>query len=88
MIVSHTMFMWWCSIMVGGLSAAWLIYDVVLLRRAMADAGDARDRVFGSLIGITISVLGLAVVVALHVGGIPEPTHCFPECTGLFFSSP
>lgn len=86
MIVSHEVFIWWCSVMVGGLSVAWLVYDVILLRRAWPRGREAHDQIFGSIVGITIAVLGIIGVVSLHARGIADPTHCLPACKDLFFS--
>lgn len=88
MIMSHYWFMWWCTVCVGGLSVGWLVYDSILLRRHLARGRDARDQIFGSIVGITIAVLGIIGVLWVHLGGIPEPTHCLPQCRGLFFTPP
>ncbi len=88
MIVSHTVFMWWCSIMIGGLSGIWCIYDAILLRRHLQADDDRKDQIFGSVVGVAIGALGVIGVFALHANGIPEPTHCLPECADLYFWSP
>lgn len=62
MIVSHDTFMGFISVVTGGTCAWWVIQDSVRLRRALReDLGDpvVRDRVFGSLVGLAIYLVGL-----------------------------
>jgi exosome complex RNA-binding protein Rrp4 len=68
MIVSHTAFMWFCSALIGVVSAAWLVVDVVRLRRALPYSPASHDQVFGSVVGICVALLGLAGVLRFHLG--------------------
>jgi hypothetical protein len=70
MLVSHAAYIWFCTLATGGLSAAWLVVDALRLRRALTeDRSDpvVRDRIFGSVIGMAICVIGVAGTVAYHL---------------------
>jgi hypothetical protein len=72
MIVSHEVFLWFCSALVIGLSAAWIVVDIVRLRRALRDGAagvDVHDRVFGSIVGMVIGVVGLVGAARFHLLG-------------------
>ena len=69
-MVSHATYIWFVTLMTGGVAGAWMIVDSVRLRRALrADPADPafRDRIFGSVIGLLVSLVGLVGVVAYHV---------------------
>ena len=69
MIVDHDTFMWICSFLTAGMALPWGIYEVVLMRRALRKGPEGHDARFGALIGLTISVLGVAGVLKYHLGG-------------------
>ncbi|HET6610522.1 MAG TPA: hypothetical protein VFG83_00960 [Kofleriaceae bacterium] len=69
MIVSHNLFMWICTALVFGLSAAWIVVDVVRLRAALKEGSAAHDRIFGSIIGLAIATIGIIGVLRFHLGG-------------------
>ena len=69
MIVSETVFIWFCTIMTAGLSGAWIFVALCRLRRALRDdvsRAPVRDRVFGSMIGIAVAVVGLVGMLRWH----------------------
>jgi small-conductance mechanosensitive channel len=70
-LVSQTTFAWCLTILVVGVCAPWLVYDIRNLSRALrADGGDpvVRDKRFGYAIGITIAVIG--IVGSLRFQGV------------------
>ncbi len=69
MIVDHDTFMWFCSVLTAGMAVPWGTYEVVLLRRAFAKGKEAHDERFGAIMGLTISLLGIAGVLKYHLGG-------------------
>jgi hypothetical protein len=69
MIVSHQTFMYFCSLATVGLAGSWLVYDAIRLRRFWPEGERAHDEIFGSIIGIAVSLIGLAGVVRFHWGG-------------------
>lgn len=68
MIVSHQAFMYFCSLATAGLAGSWLIYDAIRLRRFWPRGRAAHDEIFGSVIGIAVSLIGLLGVVRFHWG--------------------
>lgn len=70
-MVSHTTYIWLCTALTGGVSGAWLVVDAIRLRRAIRDRADApasrHDRIFGSVIGLTVAAIGVAGTIAYHV---------------------
>jgi hypothetical protein len=68
MIVSHTQFMWFCSALIGVVSAAWLVVDLIRLRRALPYSPATHDQVFGSVIGIVVALVGITGVLRFHLG--------------------
>jgi hypothetical protein len=58
---------WIGSILVGGLSAFWLVWDGLRLRRYLPQGRAAHDEIFGSLVGLTIAVLGIYGVIRFHL---------------------
>jgi len=69
MIVDHDTFMWICSFLTAGFAAPWGIYEIVLLRRALAKGKEAHDERFGAVAGLVICLLGIAGVLKYHLGG-------------------
>ena len=70
MIVSHTLYIWSVTLMAWGLGGSWTIVELVRLRRALAeDRRDpvVRDRIFGSLVGLLICVVGVALATKYHL---------------------
>lgn len=71
MIVSETAFMWFVTAMVLGIGVGWAIRDALFLRRVLGEKGDPairRDKIFGAIIGISLSVVGLIGAVRYHWG--------------------
>lgn len=70
MIVSENLFMWICTALVFGLSVGWFVVDVVRLRAVLKDpdAENRHDRIFGSIIGLTIATVGIIGVFRFHLG--------------------
>jgi uncharacterized protein YqgC (DUF456 family) len=65
-IVSHEHYLWFCVLAVAIVAAAWIVVDVVRLRRALvADRrrGAVRDQIFGSVLGIIVGIVGVVGVV-------------------------
>jgi hypothetical protein len=70
-IVSATTFKWFLILITGGVSALWLVYDVINLVRARhldRSVGVNRDKHFGYVMGILIASVG--VIGALKFQGI------------------
>jgi hypothetical protein len=67
MIVPEQYFLWFISTMVAGLAVGWMIVDIVRLRRALAEGKDAHDRIFGSIMGLVMAILGLIGVLKHHL---------------------
>ena len=70
MIVSQVVFEWVATALIAGLALGWGVVDTMRLRKSLRDDTTdpvVRDRIFGSLIGITIAILGVVVVVRYHV---------------------
>lgn len=68
MIVSYVAFTWFCTALVVVVSAAWLVVDIVRLRRALPYSQASHDQVFGSIIGIFCALIGLAGALRFHLG--------------------
>ncbi len=69
MIVSHDHFMWFCTFAVMSLAVSWFFYDIIRLVRFVPQGKPAHDEVFGSIIGLAISIIGIAGVLSFHLGG-------------------
>lgn len=70
-IVDATTFKWFLIIITGGVSALWLIYDVINLIRSRnldRSVGANRDKHFGYVMGIIIAAVG--VIGALRYQGV------------------
>lgn len=71
-IVSYEGQMLFGALITGGVAAYWVAIDSVRLRRAVVaykkDRGDlsVRDRVFGSVLGIMVGIVGVAGSVAYY----------------------
>lgn len=68
-LVSDTVFTWFLTLLVGGVSAAWLVYDIRNLTTLRgADMRDAlvRDRRFGYIVGIVVALIGLVGTAHYH----------------------
>ncbi len=68
MIVSHEYFMWFISALITGTASAWFVVDVIRLRRALRDGPGARDRIFGSITGLIVALIGITGVLLFHLG--------------------
>jgi len=67
--MSATAFAWFISVMVGGVSALWLVYDSVNLARALKldPANPAvRDRRFGYAMGLVMGLIGVIGTLKFH----------------------
>ena len=70
MILPQYIYEWVTTALIAGLALGWGVVDTVRLRAALRDDTSdpvVRDRIFGSLIGLTIAVLGVIVVIRYHV---------------------
>ncbi len=68
MIVPHDYFIWFCTLAVMGLSVVWFIYDSIRLRRFVPKGKEAHDEIFGSIIGLVISTIGIVGGLHYHLG--------------------
>lgn len=70
MIVSHEVYDWFLSIITGGVATYWIGIDSYRLRKALRlsprDAA-ARDRIFGSIVGIVVGFVGVFGVLMHHL---------------------
>ena len=67
-LISVAAFGWIVTLLAYGVAGPWLVVDILRLRRALRDdvaQPAVRDRVFGSIIGMIIAVIGL-VGATLH----------------------
>jgi len=65
-ILPEDIYRWLTTALIAGLALGWGVVDTVRLRAALRDDRSdpvVRDRIFGSLIGLAIAVLGVIVVV-------------------------
>lgn len=70
MIVSHHAFIWFCTIMTVGLAGTWVFVDLWRLRNVVREdlsRAIVRDRLFGSLIGLAVSIAGIIGMVRYHL---------------------
>jgi hypothetical protein len=70
-LISAVAFGWLMTAMVVGISASWIVVDIVRLRRALRDDTahpTVRDRVFGSIMGIIIGSIGVGGGLLHHLG--------------------
>ncbi len=68
MIVSHEHFMWFVTVLIVVPACAWFVVDVIRLRRALRAGPEARDRIFGSVTGLIVAVIGFTGVLIYHLG--------------------
>jgi hypothetical protein len=69
-IVSHHAFIWFCTIMTVGLAGTWVFVDLWRLRNVVREDLSrpvVRDRLFGSLIGLAVSVAGILGMLRYHL---------------------
>jgi hypothetical protein len=67
MIVPAVYFTWFVTSLIFVVSVAWLVVDTVRLRRALREGRAAHDRIFGSIIGLTVAVIGIVGVLIYHL---------------------
>jgi len=67
MILSHDQFTWFVTLVILIPSLAWVVVDVVRLRRALPDGRAAHDRIFGSIIGLCVAACGIVGVLKFHL---------------------
>jgi hypothetical protein len=68
-IVSDTVFTWFLTAIVGGVSGGWLVYDASNLWRLRGgDRRDplVRDKLFGYTLGIVIALIGVVGTLRFH----------------------
>ena len=68
MITSHQNFVWFVSALTMGVAAPWFVVDIIRLRRALRSPESRHDRVFGSIIGLMVSAIGIIGVLRHHLG--------------------
>lgn len=71
MIVSHEIYIWFVTALTVGTAASWLVVDIVRLRRALAETEatpERRDRIFGSIIGLVVAIIGIVGMLRFHLG--------------------
>ncbi len=68
MIVSHEYFMWFISALIVGTASAWFAVDLIRLQRAVHEGRKARDRIFGSITGLIVVIIGITGVLLFHLG--------------------
>lgn len=75
MIVSHQHFIWFVTVVTVGTGLVWLVVDTVRLRRALAaravtaaERGARHDRIFGSIIGLMVALVGIIGMLRYHLG--------------------
>jgi hypothetical protein len=72
-ILGHEQFMWFVTAVITGTAIAWTIVDVTRMRRVLRSppaaypAGERRDRLFGSIIGLVIACVGVIGVLRHHL---------------------
>jgi len=70
MIVSQHVFIWWCTVMTVGVAGTWVFVEVFRLRRVLREDLSrpvVRDRLFGSLVGLAVGILGVLGMVRYHL---------------------
>jgi hypothetical protein len=70
MIVSQAAFIWFCTIVTVGIAVPWVFVDLYRLRRTLREDRSrpvVRDRLFGSLVGLAVGVLGVVGMVRYHL---------------------
>ena len=68
-IVPHSVFMGIATVIIVGTCASWLVVEYVNLRRTLRETvhtPERHDRIFGSIIGAAIMVIGLVGVVKYY----------------------
>jgi hypothetical protein len=69
-IISDTAFLWFVTVLTGGLAGTWVVYDAFsLFRSRNADRGNdaiVRDKQFGYVMGIIIGILGVLGCLRAH----------------------
>ena len=66
MIVSNTVFLWFCTFMVLGLAVIWTLWDGNLVRRLWRTRKQNHDEFFGGLMGLVIMVIGVTGIILHH----------------------
>lgn len=70
MIVSEFAFVWIVSLLTSVVAGVWVIVDAVRLQRALKQRPpDMSDRIFGSIIGMAVGIIGVLGVLEYHLGG-------------------
>jgi len=68
--MSQAAFGWVVTALTGGVAGVWGVVDVIRLRRALREDRRqpvVRDRIFGSVIGLAISALGVTGAILYHL---------------------
>ncbi len=67
-LLSDQQFQWFAYAGILGMSLGWGIREVLLLRRHRGGSPEARDQLFGSIIGLVIIAIGVVGLVKYHQG--------------------
>ena len=67
MIVSEVAFIWFASGCILLISVCWLVWDAIRLRRFWPRRTEEHDQVFGSIIGLLVSLIGIIGVMRYHL---------------------
>jgi hypothetical protein len=68
-IISDEAFRWFLTVLTGGVSGAWVVYDAINLgRMRRADRRNAivRDKQFGYAMGVIIGTIGVIGALRFH----------------------
>ena len=68
MIVSHYHYIWFVTLVTLGTSLSWMVVDIVRLSRVIRQGRAAHDRIFGSVIGLMVALIGMTGVITYHFG--------------------
>jgi len=69
-VISHEAFIMTASVATAGVSVWWVSVDVMRLRRSLRErprTGWVRDRIFGSVIGISCGLIGVSGIILYHL---------------------
>lgn len=67
-LVSHTVFVWFISILTAGVGAYYFVVrSIQFVRRRDASTPEAKDMRFGCLIGVVIGAVGAIGVLKYHL---------------------
>lgn len=70
MIVSQTVFVWFCTVMTVGGAGSWLLVEIYRLTKLLREDRSRpviRDRLFGTLIGFAVGIIGVVGMIRYHL---------------------